>query len=184
MRTPQQAIGSGFGSASTAVEVIKGTDLTGTIAILTGGYADLGLETVRVLSSAGASAIVPARSFAKAATALKDISNVEMKEMNLVDSDSIDACADKFLTSGMPLHILVNSAGIMAVPRLTFDATRRMGGVYCENVEVARVAPIEESSMFAIDDARRKVGVMPYAIDPESAERLWHLSEQFIRSAQ
>jgi NAD(P)-dependent dehydrogenase (short-subunit alcohol dehydrogenase family) len=127
VRTPQQPIGSGFGSASTAADDIKGIDLTGTIAIVTGGYADLGLERVRVLSSAGASIIVPARSFAKAATALKDISNVEMEEMDLVEPDSIDACADNFLTSGRPLHIQVNSAGIMAVPRLTFDATRRIG---------------------------------------------------------
>ena len=38
MPTPQVAIGSGFNSASTAAQVIKGIDLAGKIAIVTGGY--------------------------------------------------------------------------------------------------------------------------------------------------
>src|SRR5438477_562428 len=46
MRTPQQPIGSGFGYRSTAVEVIDGIDLSGKLAIVTGGYSGLGLETV------------------------------------------------------------------------------------------------------------------------------------------
>ena len=41
--------------------------------------------------------------------------------MDLLDPASIDAFAESFLASGRPLHILVNSAGIMACP-LTRDA--------------------------------------------------------------
>ena len=48
--TPQAPIGSGFGKASTAEEVIAGIDLTGKTAIVTGGYSGLGRETVRVSS--------------------------------------------------------------------------------------------------------------------------------------
>lgn len=44
----------GFGPASTAEEVIRGIDLTGQTAIVTGGYSGLGLETARVLHQAGA----------------------------------------------------------------------------------------------------------------------------------
>jgi NAD(P)-dependent dehydrogenase (short-subunit alcohol dehydrogenase family) len=40
----------------------------------------------------------------------------------MIDPDSVDAFAKKFLASGRPLHILVNSAGIMALPTLTPDA--------------------------------------------------------------
>lgn len=36
--------------------------------------------------------------------------------MDLMDSDSIDAFAQKFLRSGRPLHLLINNAGIMWVP--------------------------------------------------------------------
>ena len=53
MTTPQRPIGSGFGYRSTAAEVLEGLDLSGKRAIVTGGYAGLGLETVRALSGAG-----------------------------------------------------------------------------------------------------------------------------------
>lgn len=39
MRTAQAPIGSGFGRASTAADVIKGIDLVGSVGIVTGGYA-------------------------------------------------------------------------------------------------------------------------------------------------
>src|SRR5215213_1447430 len=60
MTTPQRPIGSGFGYRSTAAEVLEGIDLGGRLAIVTGGYSGLGLETVRALSGAGADVIVPA----------------------------------------------------------------------------------------------------------------------------
>ena len=61
MTTPQHPIGSGFGYRSTAAEVLEGIDLAGRLAIVTGGYSGLGLETVRALSGAGAEVVVPAR---------------------------------------------------------------------------------------------------------------------------
>ncbi len=112
----QKPIGSGFGAASTAREVIRGIDLSGKVAIVTGGYSGLGLETARVLRQAGARVIVPARNLTKAATALKGITGVEFEPMELMDPASISAFTEKFLASGQPLHILVNSAGIMACP--------------------------------------------------------------------
>ncbi|NBD28153.1 oxidoreductase [Paenibacillus glycinis] len=116
MTTKQSSIGSGFGASSTAEEVIQGIDLNGKIAIVTGGYSGLGLETVRVLRAAGAQVIVPTRDLDKAATALAGIDGIEIEAMDLLDPASIDAFAEKFLASGRPLHILVNSAGIMASP--------------------------------------------------------------------
>jgi NAD(P)-dependent dehydrogenase (short-subunit alcohol dehydrogenase family) len=107
---------SGFSAASTAEEVIHGIDLTGKIALVTGGYAGIGLETTRVLHAAGARVIVPARDLKKAETALQGLERVEISGMDLADPATIDAFAQKFLASGRPLHILVNSAGIMAPP--------------------------------------------------------------------
>ena len=49
MPSPQQPIGSGFGAASTAADVIKGIDLSGRTAVVTGGHSGLGLETTRAL---------------------------------------------------------------------------------------------------------------------------------------
>src|SRR6266851_7352400 len=116
--TPQTPIGSGFGASTTASEVIRGRDLSGKIAIVTGGSSGIGLETTRVLRSAGARVIVPARDHDKAATALEGIDGVEIEAMDLIDPASIDAFAVKFLATGSPLHILVNSAGIGGAPLL------------------------------------------------------------------
>lgn len=119
--TRQTPMGSGFGAASTTMDVIAGIDLHGKNAIVTGGYSGLGLETVRTLSSAGATVVVPTRDFERAEKVLEDMGNVEIEPMDLLDPESIDAFADKFLATDRSLHILVNSAGIMACP-LTRDA--------------------------------------------------------------
>lgn len=112
----QQPVGSGFNAHSTASEVIEGIDLSGKIAIVTGGNAGIGLETVRVLSAAGATVIVPARDSEKARKNLGALPNLELETMDLMDPGSIRAFADKFLSSGRPLHLLINNAGIMWVP--------------------------------------------------------------------
>jgi len=112
----QQPIGSGFNAKSTTNEVIKGINLTGKMAIVTGGNTGIGLETVKTLSKAGAMVIVPARDIEKAKRNLEGIKNVTIEEMDLMQPASIDAFAQKFLASGRPLHLLINNAGIMWVP--------------------------------------------------------------------
>ncbi|WP_031530171.1 SDR family NAD(P)-dependent oxidoreductase [Dyadobacter crusticola] len=112
----QQPLGSGFNATSTAAEVISGIDLTGKIAIVTGGNAGIGLETTRILAAAGATVIVPARDLEKARKNLNGIPHVELAEIDFMKPASIDAFAAAFLASGRPLHLLINNAGIMWVP--------------------------------------------------------------------
>jgi NAD(P)-dependent dehydrogenase (short-subunit alcohol dehydrogenase family) len=119
--TPQAPIGSGFGAASTAAEVIAGRDLTNKTVVVTGGYSGIGIETVRAFRSVGARVVVPAREMAKAKTNLADMPDVRLEIMDLMDSASIDAFAERFLRNHEALHILVNNAGVMAPP-LTRDA--------------------------------------------------------------
>jgi NAD(P)-dependent dehydrogenase (short-subunit alcohol dehydrogenase family) len=116
MRTPQHPIPSHLAPSITAGEVAARTDLRGKVAIVTGGYSGLGLETTRVLAEAGAIVVVPARSPEKARRALASIARVERAELDLLEPQSIDAFAAGFLASGRPLHMLVNGAGIMATP--------------------------------------------------------------------
>jgi NAD(P)-dependent dehydrogenase (short-subunit alcohol dehydrogenase family) len=120
MPTPQAPIGSGFGAASTAEEVIRGIDLHGKNVVVTGGYSGIGLETVRAFRSAGAQVFVPARDMAKAKEGLRDMSDVVVDAMDLLDPESIDRFAARVLGSTGALHILVNNAGVMAPP-LTRD---------------------------------------------------------------
>jgi NAD(P)-dependent dehydrogenase (short-subunit alcohol dehydrogenase family) len=121
MTTKQAPIPSGFGFETTATEALAGRNLKGKIAIVTGGYSGIGTETTRVLANAGATVIVPVRTPEKAKETMKSIPNVELEPMDLGDPKSVDAFAKKFVDSGRPLHMLVNSAGIMAAP-LTRDA--------------------------------------------------------------
>ena len=112
----QVTIESGFGAATTTDQIIRGIDLSGKNAIVTGGYSGLGRETVRVLRSAGARVIVPARDIERARKALREIPGIEIEPMDLLDPATIDAFADRFLAFGKPLHLLINNAGIMANP--------------------------------------------------------------------
>src|SRR6185295_2193253 len=117
--TTQAPIHSGYGPTTTAREVIAGRNLDGVTAIVTGGYAGVGLETTRALSGAGATVIVPARTPDKARAALAGIERVELEQLDLADPSSIDGFASRF--GDRPLHLLINNAGIMATP-LTRDA--------------------------------------------------------------
>lgn len=112
----QKPIGSGFSTKSTTTEIIKEIDLSGKIAIVTGGNTGIGLETVKTLAVAGATVIVPARDIEKAKKNLDGIPNIEIEQMDLMNPNSIDKFAEKFVASGKPLHLLINNAGIMWVP--------------------------------------------------------------------
>ena len=115
MTTKQSKIGSGFGMRSTAAEVLDGIDLTGKVALVTGGYSGIGLETTRALAGAGARVVVPARRPERAKEALADIPGAEVAEMDLADLESVREFADAFPYDRIDL--VINSAGIMASPR-------------------------------------------------------------------
>jgi NAD(P)-dependent dehydrogenase (short-subunit alcohol dehydrogenase family) len=116
MTTPQQHIDSGFGPRSTAAEVLEGIDVSGKLAIVTGGYSGLGIETVRALAGAGAHVVVPARRRAHAEEALAGIDRVEVEDLDLGDLDSVHAFAERFLGTGRSIDMLINNAAIMACP--------------------------------------------------------------------
>jgi NAD(P)-dependent dehydrogenase (short-subunit alcohol dehydrogenase family) len=54
-----------------------------------------------------------------------------------------------------------------------------LGGVYCENSDIAPVLS-EQIGETSMADATRLRGVLPYAVDPENAERLWAWSERLL----
>lgn len=123
--TEQHPIPSGFNPASTAEQVSSGIDLTGRVAVVTGGYSGIGVETARVLALRGARVIVPVRDAAKAQRTLSESAlgglRVETLPLDLMDPASIDVFASRVMETTRVLHILINSAGIMTPP-LTRDA--------------------------------------------------------------
>ncbi|WP_433475609.1 SDR family NAD(P)-dependent oxidoreductase [Spirillospora sp. CA-142024] len=111
-----------FDKDTTAEEVIAGVDLTDRRAIVTGASSGLGAETARALASAGAEVTLAVRNTETGNKVAQDITastgnaGVHVVHLDLDDRTSIDA-----FTGGWrgPLHILVNNAGIMALPELT-----------------------------------------------------------------
>lgn len=110
----QHPLPSGLGAHTTAREALGDRRLDGKTAVVTGGYAGIGLETTRVLAGAGASVIVPARDLEKARTAIGDLPNVTIEPLDLSVPSTVDSFAARH--AGRPLHLLINNAGIMAVP--------------------------------------------------------------------
>lgn len=116
MLDEQYPIASPYNAHSTAVDVVRGLDLSGKTAIVTGGYSGLGLETTRALTKAGASVIIPARDVEKARASLAGLVGLEIMPMDLMDRASIASFAADFLDRDVALPILINSAGVMATP--------------------------------------------------------------------
>jgi len=113
----QVPINSGLRAKSTGAEVIADRDLADMVAIVTGGYSGIGLETVRALANKGVRVIVPVRDRAKAGPALADIAGqVEMADMDLGHLPSVRRFAEGFAASLPKLDFLINNAGIMACP--------------------------------------------------------------------
>ena len=116
MSTPQHALGSGFGAESTATDVLRGVDLSGKLAIVTGGYSGLGLETTRALAAAGAHVVVPARRPDVARQAVEGIGGVEVDALDLADLGSVRVFAERFLALGRAIDFVIDSAAVMACP--------------------------------------------------------------------
>ena len=114
-------IATGFDSHSTAAEVIAGIDLSGRRALVTGGASGIGVETARALAGAGAEVTLAARDPRAAGPVAEEIAatsgnpNVRVAALDLLDRLSIAS----FLADWEgPLHVLVNNAGVMAIPEL------------------------------------------------------------------
>ena len=115
--TLQKPVGSGFDSKSNADEITKDIDLTGKIAIVTGGYSGIGIETTRALINSGAEVIIPAK---RSEVAIKNLEGIVSKEnvieMDLSDLNSVKNFTDGYKENFNRLDLLINNAGIMACP--------------------------------------------------------------------
>ena len=113
----QKPLDSGFNSKTHADEITKDIDLTGKIAIVTGGYSGIGIETTRALINSGAEVIIPAK---RSEVAIKNLEGIVSKEnvieMDLSDLNSVKNFTDGYKENFNRLDLLINNAGIMACP--------------------------------------------------------------------
>jgi NAD(P)-dependent dehydrogenase (short-subunit alcohol dehydrogenase family) len=113
----QKPIKSGYGPDCAASEIMRGVELHGKTAVVTGGYSGIGLEVVKALTFAGAQVIVPARNVAKANEALASAGiAAAVVRMDLADLASVYECAAEIGDACNAVDLLFNNAGIMACP--------------------------------------------------------------------
>lgn len=117
--------GSGDGRP-TALQVVNDNDLlhglSDKVVLITGCSSGIGIETARALKATGAKIFVTARDITKGRKALSDIlqtDRVELLELRLDSLASVRSFAEAFKSKTTKLNILVNNAGIMAVPTRT-----------------------------------------------------------------
>jgi len=124
-----------LGRQSTAKEVVDryapGRQLSGCVAVVTGGNSGIGLETVKVLSSAGCRVILASRSLEAGQRAVEEEirkegiggyavpdADVEVKAVDLADLGSVIAFAQEIRSLVDRIDFLVLNAGVMALPNL------------------------------------------------------------------
>ena len=97
-------------------------DLSGTTALVTGASSGIGLEAARILAEHGARVLLGCRNPAKATAALERIrsgaadADVSVVPLDLADLHSIRLAAEIVNDTESQLHLLINNAGVMAVP--------------------------------------------------------------------
>ncbi|WP_277980546.1 SDR family NAD(P)-dependent oxidoreductase [Sphingomonas phyllosphaerae] len=142
-----------FGFNTTTDEVLRGIDLTGTLALVTGASSGLGVETARALVAHGAEVIGAVRNLAKADAATASVreaaesggGRLELVEVDLANLVSVRTCADLLIATGRSLDLVIANAGVMATPYgLTKDGFETQFGtnVLGHFVLANRLAPL------------------------------------------
>ena len=86
----------------------------GRTVVVTGANSGLGLATTRALAAAGARVVLAVRDQDRGARAAAELpGDTEVRALDLADLESVRAFADAWTGD---LDVLVNNAGIMAVP--------------------------------------------------------------------
>ncbi|MBO8198411.1 SDR family NAD(P)-dependent oxidoreductase [Streptomyces smyrnaeus] len=109
-------ISTPFTATSTAEDVLRGLDLTGVRAIVTGGSSGIGSETARALTAAGAEVTLAVRNTtagdAVAEAIGKSTGRVRPRvaRLDLADRAAVARFVDAWRG---PLHLLINNAGVV-----------------------------------------------------------------------
>jgi retinol dehydrogenase-12 len=98
----------------------SGTDasLAGRVALITGANTGIGRVTALELARRGARLFLACRSEERTRPVLAEIratcpgATAEFLPLDLADTASVQACAQDFLARGLPLHLLINNAGL------------------------------------------------------------------------
>jgi NAD(P)-dependent dehydrogenase (short-subunit alcohol dehydrogenase family) len=109
-------------------------DLDGRTFLVTGANSGIGRQTVLALAGRGARVFMACRSETGGKRALDEIAgrtgnqSLELLSLDLGDLASVRRCADAFLATGEPLHVLINNAGVAGARGVTASGFEVMFG--------------------------------------------------------
>ena len=138
--------------------------LAGKLAVVTGATGGLGYENALELARAGAEVVVAGRNNDKGADAVRKIktsvtpARVRFEKVDLASLVSIATFADRMLSQGRAIDLLINNAGVMAPPRrkLTEDGFELQFGTnhLGHFALTGRLLPLLRSSNSASESSR------------------------------
>src|SRR6201987_804551 len=113
-----------YGPTTTAAEIVANVDLHGRRVVVTGASSGIGVETARALASVGAEVTLAVRNVEAGRKIADELAEklppeagaLQVARLDLADPASVAAFVRAWIG---PLHILVNNAGVMALPQLT-----------------------------------------------------------------
>jgi retinol dehydrogenase 12 len=109
--------------------------LAGRVVLITGANTGIGLITARERAAQGAHVFIACRSRERGQEAINEIRsstpnvNIELLVLDLGDLDSVRTCAAAFLARDLPLHILINNAGLAGARGLSKSGFEMAFGV-------------------------------------------------------
>ena len=97
-------------------------DMSGRVCLVTGATDGHGRAVAHALAAAGADVVLHGRNGAKCEAVQREIADAtgrkpELLLCDLLNRDEIDRAAEQLLSSGRPLHLLVNNAGLVNLER-------------------------------------------------------------------
>jgi NAD(P)-dependent dehydrogenase (short-subunit alcohol dehydrogenase family) len=150
-------------------------DLSGKVAVVTGANSGIGLEAVRMLAHKGAEVVMACRNAAKAESAASAVraevpkAKVRVESLDLSNLASVRSFAEKMGRELTRLDLLVNNAGIMAIPRaLTADGfemqlgTNHLGHFALTGLLLGKVLATESARVVTVSSGAHHFGRMDF----------------------
>jgi NAD(P)-dependent dehydrogenase (short-subunit alcohol dehydrogenase family) len=150
-------------------------DQSGRVAVITGANSGIGLEATRVLAGQGATVVLACRNPSKATAAEADIQATHPDAATMVtvldvsSLDSVREAADSMLDAHDRIDLLINNAGIMAVPEqrsadgfeLQF-ATNHLGHFALTGLLMDRLLTTPGSRVISVSSQAHRFGSMDF----------------------
>ncbi|XP_076315001.1 retinol dehydrogenase 11-like [Tachypleus tridentatus] len=161
------------------------TNLSGKTVIVTGGNTGIGKETAKELARRHASVVLACRNQEKGKMAAEDIidstgnTKIEVMVLDLSSQKSVREFVDKFKRTHDRLDILINNAGVFALPERTLTAegyemtfaTNHLGHFLLTNLLLDMLKKCAPARIITVSSINYKLGVINF--DNLNSERYY-----------